>query len=553
MLERLFIRNYALIDEMDMAFSPHLNVITGETGTGKSIMLKGLGLILGKRAEKDAIRHPDKKIVVEGEFDIRPYHLQETFEKLDLDWEPHTIIRREITPAGKSRAFVNDTPVRLETLEQLGQKLVDIHSQHQHLLLQDKNFRYDFLDAMAGSREIRTQYGELLKTYREIEKTLARLQEQKEKWEQSYDYRQYQLSEMEKIDWERDWEEAENQLKKFEHQEEILAKWQELKHLFENETGGILDLFRQAKNILSSIARYDEGWEELARRTESLLPELSELFYDIENQGEQYVFLDINEKQRLETELNRLYDLMRKHRVNTPEELHRLYLQWQSERTDFSKLEEEIAGMEEKLKQTASQLDALAEKLHTAREKILPEIEEQINTLLHALGMPHSIFKIVLERTDEWNEWGKNKVTFLLSPDKGKTFGEVKKIASGGELSRLMLAIKYLLSQKKRLPTIVFDEIDAGISGEVARKTAAMLHEMSRNMQLIVVTHLPQTAVKGDKHFKVFKTEKDGQIGSTVKTLSPEERIYEIAEMIEGKPPSNSAVQHARHLLEMEK
>jgi len=549
MIEKLWIRNYALIDKMELNFSPGLNVITGETGTGKSIMLKGLGLILGKRADKEAIRNPDQKIIVEGTFDITPYGLENFFENHDLDWEARTLIRREITPSGKSRAFVNDTPVKLEILEQLGEKLVDIHSQHQQKLLQDKHFRFNFLDAMADTAELRKEFSELLRQYRKLQARYDELTQQKQALDEQARYREFQLRELSLVDWNKNWEEVEKELKKYDNQEEILEKWAEIQTHFTQEDLGVEDRFRRIKNLLSDIASKDPAWQALAERAENLLPELTELYYDMEEAAQIYFLMDRSKKIRLEEELNRLYELMRKHRVHTPEELKNLYEKWQAETRDASRLEEETQELKHSLDQLRERLEKLAAVLHERRSEAIDRIERETEKHLAELGMPHSRIRFRLRPRNDFDIFGKDDLDILLSADKGKTYGEIKKTASGGELSRLMLVMKYLLSQKKHLPAIVFDEIDAGISGEIARKTASMLKQMSRHMQVITVTHLPQTAVAGDKHFKVYKTERNGIVYSDVKEITGEERVREIAEMLEGKPPSESAVRHARHLL----
>ncbi len=549
MLRRLHIKNYALIEEIDLIFSPGFNVITGETGTGKSIMLKGLSLILGKRAEKEAVRNNNEKIIVEGHFQIKEEDFKNLFESLDLDFDPHTIIRREITPSGKSRAFVNDTPVLLDTLEMLGNKLIDIHSQHQQLLLQKKSFRFDFIDSMAENGALRETYRKTLLKYRQAKEKLQQLQLEKKQLEASADYRNFQLREMETLDWELDYDEVEQRLKNFQNQEEIILKLNEAIQLLEDENAGIMERFRQLQNLLTSLASYDRNLEQLHERTVNLMPELQELNFDLQNIAETYRWMDLGEKEKWEAALNHYYALLQKHKVNSKTELKALYDRWIAESNDSSLLDERIANLETEIRTLREELEKSADNLHERRKKILPETEKIMQSLLAGLGMENSWIRIRLIPKNEFDEFGKADLDILLSPDKGKTFGDIRKIASGGEMSRIMLVIKYLISQKKRLPTIVFDEIDTGVSGEVARQTAHLLSEMSRKMQIISITHLPQMAVQGDKHFKVFKNEIKGKVVSEVKELTNEERIREIAEMIEGKPPSPSALEHAAHLL----
>jgi len=552
MLERLYIQNYALIDKMDVGFGPGLNVITGETGAGKSIMLKGLGLILGKRADKDAIRTKERKIVVEGTFLLPDDELKPLFDRLDLDWEPQTVLRREVTPSGKSRAFVNDTPVRLETLEEVGRRLVDIHSQHQQQLLQSRSFRFDIIDRWGGLASLREQYRQAWRQWQKAQQQWEDLHKRKEQLQAMAEYRAYQVAELEQIDWDTDWDEAERKLKSFENQEEILEKLHQSLVLAQEENFGVADRIRQIIQLLSGVERFDDRIRRLKEQWEEILPQINEIVYDLENTAEEYRMMDMQEKNELEATLNRLFALMQKHRVLTPGELYERYLEWKKESEDLTQLDELLEQAARQRDEARQKTEQLANELHHKRQAVIPAFTRRLNELLEQLGMAHSRIKIELIPSEVYDAYGNEEIRFLLSPDKGRTFGELAKTASGGEMSRIMLAIKYLLASKQKWPTVIFDEIDAGISGEIARKVASMLQEMSRHMQIIVITHLPQTAAKGQTHFKVFKTEKDGTVVSSIKTLNPQERIQEIAEMIEGKSPSRHALEHARHLLETE-
>ncbi len=549
MLESLHIKNYALIDQMQMEFSPDLNVITGETGTGKSIMIKGLSLILGKRADKDAIRNKNEKIIVEGHFRLNEKELKPLFDHLDLDFDKHTIIRREITPSGKSRAFVNDTPVRLDDLEKIGEKIIDIHSQHQQILLQRKDFQFDFIDSLSNNLDLRNRYAGLLYEFRENRKELEKWKMHKQQLLANEDYRRFQLNELASLNWDLDLDKAELQLKNFQNQEEILIKLNEAIQLLDDDNFGIIERFRQVKNTMENLSGFDKRLEELHTRTENLFPELGELSYDIHQLFEEFQLMDTSEKEKLEREINRFFELMQKHRVNTKEELKALYDKWQSEQSDLSLVDEKIKFLHHKTDELQNQLKKLSRQLHEKRLKSIPEIENLMHKFMADLGMENSRIKIHLTPGDTFDRFGTDELQILLSPDKGKTFGQINKIASGGEISRIMLIIKYLISQKKHLPAIIFDEIDAGVSGEIARKMARLIEKMSGHMQVIVITHLPQMAVKGSRHFKVLKEEINGQIVSGIKELRKNERIHEIAEMLEGKPPSASALEHAAHLL----
>ncbi len=550
MLKHLYISNFALIDRMDLEFSPGMNVITGETGAGKSIMINGLSLVLGKRADMQWIRNKDKKLIVEATFAFTNDDLKPLFETLDVDYEQETIVRREILPSGKSRAFVNDMPVRLEILQSLAPHLVDIHSQHQTLLLKQKSFLYRLLDAYAGTEKLLNEYRDYKSQYSKFYKKWQALRDEYTRLKNSADFRTYQLQELRMLDWDTDWEEAEQKLKQWHNRENILATLSETKELLEGEPYGVLEFMRKILLNLSTLSSSDKQFSALAGTAESVMSSLNELSYDLERIKDVYDLMDTDEKVRLEEQLDRLFTLMKKHNVLTPEELRQIKEKMEAETHDFEQMEDAIRQAEKSMLEAKTKAEETARKLFETRKKAIPGLIKSLESILQALEMKNTRLKIELQFTDEMQEYGMDRMQFLISSDKGQSFGEVDKIASGGELSRLMLAIKSVMARKRQLPTIVFDEIDAGISGEVARKTAELIWEMAQKMQVIVITHLPQMAVKGQKHFKVFKEEKSGQIISSVKELLPAERIHEIAEMIEGKPPSESAIKHARFLLE---
>ncbi len=548
MLKNLYIKNYALIDKINLSFGPGLTIITGETGAGKSILLGGLELARGKRAQQGLLKDDSQKSIVEATFEIQAYHLQALFEAEDLDYEPETIIRRELLPNGKSRAFVNDTPARLESLTRLTSKLLDIHSQHQTLELGEKSFQFELVDAIAGNKDLLKEYQAAFKKYQKQKRNLQELSVKLMYAEQELSYKKHQLQELQaaKPD-EVDFEKLEQQIKAFDNLELINQALAEALQKMDAEETGILNQIIDVKAGFSKIAAFDDRYERLRERLESLQWELQDMIDETAHLIEANDF-DPGEIARLQERYAAINRLMMKHKVLQIEDLVALRDRLANEVTDLSSLQEQIEEMEQNLFATSEKLKQIALKIRRNRQNAIPKLIEQIEDILQNLSMADTKLKINLQPVDEFLPNGMDELDFQISSDKGKSFGSLKRIASGGELSRLMLAVKTVLSKYKQLPTIIFDEIDTGISGDVAQKMANVLRDLAYNMQVIVITHLPQIAVKGDTHFKVFKNRAE-DIATQVKQLSDEERVYEIAEMLEGKSPSESAVNHARHLL----
>lgn len=549
MLKELYISNLALIKKMHVTFGPGMNVITGETGAGKSIMMNGLSLVLGKRADMSLSRNKDEKLVVEATFDIKKLNLQPVFDAFDVDYDDETVIRREILPSGKSRAFVNDMPVRLDFLQTLGPALVDIHSQHQTLLLKKTSFRYDLLDTYSGILEKRQEYKNKLSAYKKNQAVLEEMIQALENLKHTAEFRTYQLQELRMLDWDMDWEEAEQKLKMWDKREQTIEKLSEILFLAEDEQIGVTGNLRKILITLSELSAFDSRFDSFRESMENISTQFNETMFDLNRLKEEYLLWNPEEKSHLEEQLDRLFTLMNKHRVQTPEELLAVKEQLEKETTELEDMESRIEELQNQLSEEKAELEKLADGLFETRKKHIPSLTGKLEEILSALEMKNTRLKWEIEKTEEFTEFGKDTLKLLMSADKGKHFGEVEKTASGGELSRLMLAFKSLLAQNKNRPVMVLDEIDAGISGEVAKKTADLVKSMAENMQVIVITHLPQMAVKGDRHFKVFKREDEEGVVSDIKELSQEERIKEIAEMIEGKPPSESAVKHAKFLL----
>ncbi len=549
MLKHFEIKNYALIDHVELEFDKGLTIITGETGAGKSILLGGMELILGKRARQGLLKNPDKKSIVEAEFDVQKYRLKNLFENNELDYEDDTFIRRELLPGGKSRAFVNDSPVRLESLAMLTEKLIDIHSQHQTLELNKKEFQFDLIDSLANNESLLNEYKIGLKLYKKLKNELDELKNKLETAHQELEYKSFQLEELKSINLEKiNPEEMETRLKLLENAEEIGRVLQEALQKMEDEQLGIYPGIVDIKNNFQHISSFGKKFEEVAARLESVQIELADLSMEIAKMLEENEFEPF-EKENLAQIIDEYNRLLIKHKAMDINDLIQLKNRLENEVSDLSELELSIQKKEKELHRVLSKIKEIAQKIHLNRKNAIPVLVRQIEEILQELSMKDTRLKIDLTATGEFKSNGMDEVTFLLSSNQGKSFGEIKKMASGGELSRIMLAVKTVLSEYKKLPTIIFDEIDAGISGEVAQNMARVLKKMSKNMQVIVITHLPQIAAAGKMHYKVYKENK-GEITTQVKKLDKNERIMEIAEMIEGKNPSASAIQHATHLLD---
>jgi len=548
MLLNLYIKNYALIDKLNLSFNKGLTIITGETGAGKSILLGGLELIRGKRAQQGLLKEPDKKSIVEATFDLKNYNLKSLFEQDELDYESESIIRRELLPNGKSRAFVNDSPARLDSLIKISNELIDIHSQHQTLELGNTAFQFNLLDAVSDNENLLKSYHTSFKKYQAIQKQLQELSVKLMYAKKELSYKKFQLEELNeyKLD-DIDFEQLEQQVKKLDNIELINQVLVEAIQKLDDEERGILHALIALKTDFQKIGKFDTIYQQLAQRLESMQLEVQDLTDEINRLTDRNV-LNPSEQANLQNQYAAINKLLLKHQVLTVGELITLRDKLAADVTDLSSLEEQIALSEQEIKKAKSNLSDLAKKIHQNRISAIPKLIKEIEEILKQLSMQNTLLKIELEQTTEFLHNGQDQLKFMISSDKGKSFGELKRIASGGELSRLMLAVKTVLSKYKKLPTIIFDEIDAGISGEVAQNMAEVLKKMSFNMQVIVITHLPQIAVKGDTHFKVYKTDQQ-DVSTHVKQLNNEERVYEIAEMLEGKPPSDSALQHAKHLL----
>jgi len=548
MLVDLRIQNYALIEQLELRPSPLLNIITGETGAGKSIMLGAIGLLLGNRADSRMLFNTERKCVIEGQFDISTYQLQDIFESEDLDYDEQCILRREISPQGKSRAFVNDTPVTLEALRKLGANLMDIHSQHDTLLLGDAVFQLNLLDLYGGLVPARTQYGAAYRHFRKLEADLKTLENQSAQASKELDYNSFLLSELEEANLDKEDQEAlEEEVKQLENAEEIKYKLGQVLHGLRDSEYCATGNMKDAVVLLGQVASYASTFRELKQRLDSCLIELHDIADEVEN-AERDTEGDPARAEDLQARLTVLYNLQRKHQRRDLPGLLAMREELRQKVGSVLNLDKEISRLRNACDSALAQATKQANRLTESRRKVFPLFEKELSTLLADLGMPHA--RIVVEhKTGPLAASGTDIVNILFTANKGAQPQTLSKAASGGEFSRLMLCIKYMLADKTALPTIVFDEIDTGISGEIAVKVGRMMQQMAQKHQLVAISHLPQMAAAGDAHYFVYKEDRADRTVSNIRELNREERVKEIAQMIAGAKPSEHAFQSARELL----
>ncbi|KAA3439291.1 DNA repair protein RecN [Rufibacter hautae] len=548
MLVDLKIKNYALIEQLEMQPSPLLNIITGETGAGKSIMLGAIGLLLGNRADSKLLFNQNEKCVIEGSFNISEYNLAAFFEEEDLDFEPVSLLRREISPSGKSRAFVNDTPVTLDQLRRIGDQLMDIHSQHDTLLLGDQGYQLNIVDLYAQNEELRTRYGVSYRTYKKLEREYKDLESQLAQSQKELDYNTFLLNELSEANLQAEEQEShEVELKQLEHAEEIKLKLsQALQYISESEYNAASAL-KDASHLLGQVTEYGESFQTLKERLDSCLIELNDIGGELED-AERKTEADPQRAEQLQERLDLIYTLQRKHQVRTVEELLALQAELEIKVSSVHNLDAAIEKTKKALTAALQEVEARAEELSKSRTGIFTTFQDELHSLLFELGMPNA--RVVFEhKISAPAPTGIDVVNILFSANKGASPQTLSKAASGGEFSRLMLCVKYLLADKTALPTIIFDEIDTGISGEIAVKVGRMMQQMSQKHQLICISHLPQMAAQGDTHYFVYKEDRADRTISRVRQLSHEERVVEIAQMIAGANPSENAFQSAKELL----
>lgn len=549
MLAQLYIKNYALIDELDVSFDEGLTIITGETGAGKSILLGGLSLVLGKRVDFSNIKNTDNKSIIECMFNIEAYNLESLFATYDLEYEQQTIIRREVLPSGKSRAFVNDSPVTLAVLDALGQQLIDIHSQHETLSLTDDTFQFQIIDALAQSHDVLKEYKETLAAYIKNQKELESLQNQQQQSKKDHDYNSFLLQEIEEAQvLNLDLKALESQYETLNNVDYIQSELQFAQQVLNHEDVGISTQLTELKQRFNKLKEVSNEYASLFERILSTQIELDDICSEIEQhqnslEANPQLLFDI------ENQLKKVNDLMGKHNVQTIDELNAVFDELSEKVSHLTNLDAQLEKGSTLLNKNLQKLNKISSFLSAKRSAVLRMLEDELHVLLGTLGMPNAVFKIELNPASDFLFNGKDDLNFLLKANKGGQFLPLKKGASGGELSRIMLAVKSILSKHQKLPTIMFDEIDTGVSGEISNKMASIMKDMSQYMQVFTITHLPQIAAKGAHHFKVFKVDNDASTATQLKKLNTNERLEEIAQMLSGKEITETAKQHAQQLL----
>jgi len=548
MLQNLIIQNYSLIEDLELKPSSNFNIITGETGAGKSIMLGAVGLLLGNRADTKVLLNQEGKCIIEGTFQIGSYALNALFEEYDLDYADQCIIRREISNTGKSRAFVNDSPVTLDVLKKLGDFLMDVHSQHDTLLLGSMGYQLSILDDFASNQSSVKQYQQMFRNYKDVQQRLVKRREELIESNKQSDYNQFIYNELLEADLKPgEMEDKEAELKRIENAENIKQKLESASEGLQGSDQSLLSLLQLYTKQIQSIQQWSSEYKSIADRLQSVCIELKDVQSEIETAS-----LSVEYNPALiapvEERLNKIYSLLKKHRVQRVEELLAMQEQLQGKVISLDQLTEDVAALEKETKIAFKKVVDQAAIVSKNRMKAVPVLEKSVKDLLKELSMPDAALTIQLS-VEEPGLYGVDKINMLFSANKGVAPGELKQVASGGEFSRLMLAIKYVLADKIALPTIIFDEIDTGISGEVSIKMGKMIREMSARHQVMVITHLPQIASLGDKHYFVYKDASGARSVSRMKELKKEERIVEIAKMIGGENPSSIAIKNAQEML----
>ena len=549
MLSKLSIKNFALIDDICVEFTSGLTSITGETGAGKSIILGALSLVLGKRADLNSIRNNTLKCIIEAEFILDKSQFLILFNEFELDFDVHTIIRRELLPSGKSRAFVNDTPVTLSQLQLLSNYLIDIHSQHETLSLFSETYQLEILDVLAGNLVLLKSYSEKLQDYKEVSETILALVYKKESASKELDYNTFLYDQLVEANLKNvQQNELEETFSKLNNTETIQETLTAVTSLLNQEQYGALNTLKEIRSLLFKLNAVSLDFQNLYERINSIIIEMDDISEEIINlslsiEADPSLLNKINEK------LQTIYKLQQKHNVATVPELVEIQKILEEKIEITNNLDGEIEKLEIYKGKLKNKVQDLANKIHKNRLIVIPTLKNKLTYILNELGMPNAAFKFELTSTTIFKKNGTDSLLLLFTANKGHNFGPLNKVASGGELSRIMLSIKAVIAQYKKLPTAIFDEIDSGISGEIAYKMAEILKEMSLTMQMFTITHLPQLAAVGNQHIKIFKEDVNQLTETKLKTLTKEERVSEIAEMIGGKNKSISAINQAKELL----
>lgn len=549
MITNLSIENFALIEKLSIQFSDGFSTITGETGAGKSILLGALGLVLGKRADLSSLKNKEQKCIIEAHFNIKNYNLKSIFETNDFDYEEETIIRREILSSGKSRAFVNDTPVNLSELQNLSGYLLDIHSQHQTQELSDDEMQFKIIDSVASNDDLISEYSIDLKSYKKLNSDLKSKSSQLQTILNEQEYNSFLLEELLSANLKSgDQEQLESQFEKLNNVEFIKETIVKTLSLSNEEQFGVLQNLKEIKNLFQKIASFSAEYSNLYERISSVQIEFDDIEKELNSVSES-VYSNPEELELTNNKLQLIYSLQKKHQVNSIDNLLFIQNELDNKVVSVVTLESEIEKIKSEITKLEEKLNNLAIRIHENRVEAVPVLTSKLMLILENLGMENARFNIQIISKEDFLTNGKDEIEFLFAANKGSDFGLLKKVASGGEMSRIMLAVKSVLSRYSKLPTIIFDEIDTGVSGEIAHKMGEIMKEMSNAMQVMAITHLPQIASKGKMQFKVFKTVKENQTQTEIVLLSKDERVTEIAQMLSGSAVSDSAIIHARELL----
>jgi DNA repair protein RecN (Recombination protein N) len=549
MLKKLTIQNYALIQELNIDFSNGLSIITGETGAGKSILLGALSLIVGQRADSSVLLDNTRKCIVEGTFILREYGLEDLFKQHDLDFDNTSVIRREISPDGKSRAFVNDTPVNLSVLKDLGEHLIDIHSQHQNIYLETLSFQLRILDTFARQNGRLQKYREVYNTYKNLQSQYQRIFDESQKNKADLDYFKFQYDQLHQANLKEDEQESlEQEIKVLTHSEEIKTALSTASTLISGESNSIIFLLKDAFIQLNKIKNIYQPSANLSERIDSILIEMKDIAGETEHLSE-HIEHDPQRAEFVKQRIDLLYSLLQKHRATSIRELIAIKDDLKKKVDEVSNAEFHLDSLKKEMNLVLVELESITKEISTNRKNVIPMIEDSVQFVLKQLGMPNGIFNVEITPLEDFTSSGKDKIKFLFSANKQGVVQELSKVASGGEMSRLMLSLKSIISDAMTLPTIIFDEIDAGVSGDIADKMGNVIFNMSKNTQVINITHLPQIASKGVNHYLVYKHDQTDKTQTLIKQLKPDERIIEIARMLSGEQLSEAAINNAKTLL----
>ena len=549
MLIKVSVKNFALIDSLEIDFSEGFSTITGDTGSGKSILLNALSLIIGKRADHNLLKNNKIKCVIEAEFDLSNFKLKKIFEKNNLDYFDHSILRREVLPNGKSRSFINDTPANLDLMKSIGEKLIDIHTQNESLILSKDNFFFSLIDNLSEQNNIVKNFSQNLTLYKELILELEKLNRINVSLQNDYDYNLYLLNELKDAKlFLGEQKDLEENLKILKNSEEIIASLNQIDNLIQNDEKSIENQIRNLNFILSNISKFSDKYSVVKERIESVLIELEDIKLELIGSSS-----DFNnnpfELEEMESRLNLIYNLQKKHSVNSISDLIQVTNNLEEKLEKNNNIIIDIENLKNEILLKESLLKEQSKKISISRKKVLPKLKNQIESILGSLGMKNSSFIFNIKESENYNKYGNDIVEVLFSANKGIDYSPIFKVVSGGELSRILLSIKSILSKHLNLPTMIFDEIDTGISGEMSNAMANLMLNMSKTMQIISITHLPQIAARGENQYNVYKYQKSGITNTKIKKLNSEERVEEIAKMLSGDIISSSALTHAKELL----